>query len=245
MQLLVSAANGDDALAALAGGADIIDTKDPAAGALGAVSLEVFRQIHSLVAGARPVSAALSDAIDEIAIERLAREYSEAGAAFVKVGFAGIADAERVRSLIAAAAAGARWAGPLNRAGVVVVTYADHPCIAREVFVQLAARSGAAGVLIDTADKHGPGLRGLMSTSDLRSCVDLAHEAGLVVAVAGKVSIDDLEWVRESGADIVGVRGAACEQGRTSRVVREKVHLIVASVASRALVSSPGYNRRA
>ena len=233
MQLLVSAANGDDALAALAGGADIIDTKDPAAGALGAVSLEVFRQIHSLVAGARPVSAALSDAIDEIAIERLAREYSEAGAAFVKVGFAGIADAERVRSLIAAAAAGARRAGPLNQAGVVVVTYADHTCIAREVFVRLAARSGAAGVLIDTADKHGPGLRGLMSTSDLKACADSAHEAGLVIAAAGKLTIDDLEWVHECGADVAGVRGAACEHSRTSRVVAERVRVLRDAVAGR------------
>jgi uncharacterized protein (UPF0264 family) len=232
MQLLVSAANGDDALAALAGGADIIDTKDPAAGALGAVSLEVFRQIHSLVAGARPVSAALSDAIDELAIERIAREYSEAGATFVKVGFAGIADAGRVRSLIAAAVAGVRRAGPFGPAArVVAVTYADQPFIARSAVVQLAAHSGAGGVLIDTADKHGPGLRRLVSTDDLRSWIDSAHDAGLVVAAAGKLTIDDLDWVCDCGADIAGVRGAACENGRTSRVVAEKVRRLRKRIA--------------
>jgi len=232
MQLLVSAANDDDASAALAGGADIIDTKDPDAGALGAVSLEVFRQIHSLVAVARPVSAALSDAIDEIAIERTAREYSEAGAAFVKVGFAEIADARRVESLLAAAVVGAdraRSQGPPTR--VVAVIYADQAVIPRDAFVQLAARGGAAGVLIDTANKHGPGLRGLMSTTDLKACVDSAHEAGLVLAAAGTLTIDDLEWVRDSGADIVGVRGAACENGRTSRVVAEKVRRLRKRIA--------------
>ena len=36
MQLLVSVSDGDEAAAALAGGADIIDAKDPVAGPLGA-----------------------------------------------------------------------------------------------------------------------------------------------------------------------------------------------------------------
>ncbi len=65
MRLLVSVKNAEEAMAALAGGADLIDAKDPAAGALGAVSLDVLRDIHSTVAGLRPVSAALGDAIDE------------------------------------------------------------------------------------------------------------------------------------------------------------------------------------
>src|SRR5688500_18722902 len=103
MRLLVSVATEADAVAALAGGADVIDAKDPQAGALGAVASETFRAIHACVAGARPVSAALGDAADEDAIEALARRFAAAGAAFVKVGFAGVGDASRVAALTAAA----------------------------------------------------------------------------------------------------------------------------------------------
>src|SRR4029450_2605959 len=74
MQLLVSVANAADASAALAGGADFIDAKDPRMGALGAVSLDVLHEIHSTVGTARPVTAAIGDASDEAAIERGAVE---------------------------------------------------------------------------------------------------------------------------------------------------------------------------
>src|SRR6185295_5555749 len=103
MRLLVSVASAAEASAALLGGDDIIDAKDPLSGALGPVSLDVLREIHVACAGVRPVTAALGDASDEEEIERSAHAFSTAGAALVKVGFAGIASAGRVESLIAAA----------------------------------------------------------------------------------------------------------------------------------------------
>ena len=47
MRLLVSVANAAEASAALAGGADLIDAKDPATGALTPVTADVFREIHA------------------------------------------------------------------------------------------------------------------------------------------------------------------------------------------------------
>ena len=69
MQLLVSVANAIEARQALEGGADLIDAKDPSAGALGAVSLDALRQIRDAVSGRCVVSAALGDAIEEEGIE--------------------------------------------------------------------------------------------------------------------------------------------------------------------------------
>src|SRR5438552_80298 len=106
MRLLVSVATAAEALAALDGGADVIDAKNPLAGALGAVSIDRLREIHAAVGGRRPVTAALGDAADEAAIEHDARAFAAAGAAFGKVGFAGIASAERVEALIVAAVRG-------------------------------------------------------------------------------------------------------------------------------------------
>src|SRR3989442_5255876 len=115
MRLLVSVSSAAEASAALAGGADVIDAKEPLAGALGAVSMEVLREIHAAVAGARIVTAALGDAADEAAIERAAREFVAAGAVLVKVGFAGIASAGRVAALTAAASHGAQCRGGRTR----------------------------------------------------------------------------------------------------------------------------------
>lgn len=227
MQLLVSVANSTEARHASDGGADLIDAKNPLAGALGAVTLDTLRAIHHAVGGRRVVSAALGDAADEARIERVAFDYSAVGIGFVKVGFAGITDLARVERLIAAAVRGAR-AGP-QRCGVVAVAYADTgrtSSVDATTLVNIAARAGASGVLLDTAQKHGPGLLGLVSPTSLQGWVALAHRAGLLAALAGKLTSGDLPVICETGADIVGVRGAACEDGRASSVAVEKIRTL-------------------
>ncbi|HXV96934.1 MAG TPA: (5-formylfuran-3-yl)methyl phosphate synthase [Anaerolineae bacterium] len=47
MQLLISATNAVEAQAALQGGADIMDVKNPAEGALGAANVAALRDICS------------------------------------------------------------------------------------------------------------------------------------------------------------------------------------------------------
>ena len=221
MRLLVSVANAEDAAAALAGGADIIDAKDPSAGALGAVSLPTLRDIVSAVDNARPVTAALGDVSDPVALERDAHAFASTGIAFVKIGFAAIDSRDRIAGLVAAAVRGAR------DVGVVAVFYADaDPGFTFVDLVTSAALGGAGGVLIDTADKRGPGLRQLITAATLNGYVTAAHDAGLFIAVAGKLTADDLGFSRESGADIAGVRGAACDAGRTGRVSPERVRLL-------------------
>jgi uncharacterized protein (UPF0264 family) len=228
VRLLVSVANAAEASAALAGGADVIDAKNPHDGALGAVSLDVLREIHGTVAGARLVTAAIGDAGDELEIERVAGAFAAAGAALVKVGCAGITSPSRVQALIRAAVVGARK-GSDGTGGVVAVAYADADRVSgldASAFIDAAARAGATGVLLDTADKDGPGLRGLIAPAALATWVTAAHDAGLLVALAGKLSADDLAFVRDAGADIAGVRGAACEGGRTGRVSADKVRVL-------------------
>src|SRR5688572_30784828 len=120
MQLLVSVSSAIEAAAALAGDADVIDAKDPAAGPLGPVALPVFHEIRGTVGEARTVSAALGDASDASALERLAWTFAEAGAGFLKVGFAGIDRPACVTDLLRAAT---RGAGVQPR--IVAVAYAD------------------------------------------------------------------------------------------------------------------------
>ena len=225
MRLLVSVADREEAVAALAGGADVIDAKDPTTGPLGAVSIAVLREIHAATNGTRPVTAALGDAADKRAVERAARAFAAAGAMLVKVGFAGVTGAERVAALLVAAVRGAT-SGSDGRCGVIAVSYADAHRVAGpapSALIEAAATAGATGVLLDTADKNGPGVRDLLSPGALAAWVAQAHEARLLAAVAGRLQLDDLGFVRDAGADIAGVRGAACEGGRTGRVTAGKV----------------------
>jgi uncharacterized protein (UPF0264 family) len=236
VRLLVSVSNGAEALAALAGGADIVDAKDPFAGPLGAVSSDRFCEIARAVGNARPVTAALGDAIDRDAIESAARDTVSAGAVLVKVGFAGVCAVAGATELLYAAVSGATEGGreplgpsELGPPGVIAVAYADHPratSIPPGPLAAAAARAGVRGLLLDTFDKSGPGLRQLMSLEELATLVASAHRAGLLVAVAGKLAEEDLAWVRRSGADIAGVRGAACEGGRTASIKTARVQAL-------------------
>ena len=227
MQLLVSVSDSDEAAAALAGGADIIDAKDPAAGPLGAVAIAMLRQISTAVGTARFVTAAIGDAGEKDAVERAAFASATAGARLVKVGFAGTGDRQTVEALLRAAIRGA--SAGCDRCSVVAVAYADADRVASispDLLIDAAAAAGASGILLDTAIKSGPGLRGLVTPEALTAWVARARQRGLMVALAGRLQLDDLDFVREAGADVAGVRGAACDGGRQGRISVEKVRAL-------------------
>jgi (5-formylfuran-3-yl)methyl phosphate synthase len=234
MRLLVSVSDADEASAALAGGADIIDAKDPHAGPLGAVPARVLRQICAAAGHARPVTAAIGDACDEIAVEAVAHELAAAGATLLKVGFAGIDSVSRVSTLLEAAIRGAAAATD-GLCGMVAVVYADPGCecgIGVPRLFNAAARAGARGVLVDTMNKSGAGLCQLAAPLTLAQWVAEAHQLGLTIGLAGRLAADDLPAVRDAGADIAGVRGAACDHGRTGRVSADRVRRLQTALAS-------------
>jgi uncharacterized protein (UPF0264 family) len=224
VQLLVSVANAEEAHAALGGGADIVDAKDPAAGPLGAVSMDVLRQIESVVRARRPLTAAVGDATSARAMEEVSAAFAEGGASYVKVGFAGIQTIAAVTDLLTAAVRGARRGNPATR--VVAVGYADADR-ARSLDCHAVARAAiaarVAGVLVDTFDKTGPGLMDLMPPRELAGWVSEVQQSGLFAALAGRLSQDGVETALGVGADIAGVRGAACDGGRTGIVSATRV----------------------
>src|SRR5687768_1402947 len=84
---LASVTGPKEAEIALAHGADIIDLKDPANGALGAVAPEVVRTTVSAIAGRRPVRAVTGDLpMEPAAIARTVETLAATGVDYVKVG---------------------------------------------------------------------------------------------------------------------------------------------------------------
>ncbi|HUQ83419.1 MAG TPA: (5-formylfuran-3-yl)methyl phosphate synthase [Gemmatimonadaceae bacterium] len=223
MELLVSVTCAEDALAAVAGGADIIDAKDPSKGALGTVTPDDFAAIRAAVPHERVVSAALGDA-GSGDMARSAAELVALGAGFVKVGFANVVDPVRAGALLAEIVRAV--SRETARSGVVAVAYADASrarSIDARTVVRVAADAGACGVLVDTADKSGAGLMELWSPAELCDWVAAVRELGMMASVAGRLGLDDIALVSSAGADVVGVRGAACVGGRSGRVSVELV----------------------
>ncbi len=238
MRLLISVAGPAEARAALRGGADVIDAKDPRRGALGPVPPRRLAAVRAAVAGARPISAALGDAASEDALARAVALAVSVGVAFVKVGFAGVTSEPRARRLALAARP---RAGTDVGARLVLVAYADWrraESLAPARVVAVAAAVGAAGVLLDTVNKGIP-LFTIEPLPSLAAWVAAAHAAGLFAALAGGLSGSDFVRARALGADLVGVRGAACVGGRTGRVSRARVAALRALTGAAAPPAPP------
>jgi (5-formylfuran-3-yl)methyl phosphate synthase len=215
VKLLVSVVDAAEARLAVAGGVDVVDVKNPAEGSLGAPAPAVLAAVRAAVPAERPLSAALGDLPARPGTAALAAVgAARSGAAYVKLGLVGVsapADAVAVLRAVREAVAG--------EAAVVAVAYADAARVATAPLApdDLVAAARAAcvhGCLVDTAIKDGRGLLSWLDSDALAALVADAHDAGLEIALAGELRAEELPLVRATGADIAGVRSAACAGGR-------------------------------
>ena len=220
MRLLVSVVSAAEARSALAGGADIIDVKDPSEGALGAPAPRVVSEVARAVGGAAPISVALGDLPDPRQAAALA------GVAYVKVGLRGAAGLDRAVAMMSAVADAV---GP--HTAVIAATYADAhtldpPALDPARLPELVEWTGIAGALVDTFLKDGRGLYAWLSATALAELVERTHTAGGTFAVAGQLRLGEL---RRVDADVVGVRSAVCRGG--DRAAELDSELVAAAVA--------------
>jgi uncharacterized protein (UPF0264 family) len=230
MRLLVSVRAAAEVVPALAGGADIIDAKEPAHGSLGPVSAQVLQEIAALVPPTIPLSVALGD----FRAVEAARDTVRASLAvldgvprraplYLKLGFSG----ERSPAIVAAVIAAAieRAAAAPDRPIIVPVAYVDHGNAGSpepEAVLSAGVAAGARAFLLDTWLKDGRGLLSWTNPHRLRALAAAARSAGMLVAVAGSLDADSAELVQRH-ADVLGVRGAACRGGREGSVDAERV----------------------
>jgi (5-formylfuran-3-yl)methyl phosphate synthase len=216
VKLLVSVVDADEARIAAAAGADIVDVKNPAEGSLGAPAPAVIAAVRAAVPAELPVSAAIGDMPNLPGTAALAAlGAAGSGAAFVKAGLWGVSTEVDAIALLRAI----REAVP--DATVVAAAYADarrvaHSPLAPELLPRVASAAGVGVCLLDTAIKDGRGLLEWLSPDALASFVADAHDAGLEVALAGALRAEDLPIVHATGADIAGVRSAACTNATRS-----------------------------
>ncbi|MGH7374102.1 MAG: (5-formylfuran-3-yl)methyl phosphate synthase [Candidatus Rokuibacteriota bacterium] len=232
MRLLVSVVNMAEAIEAARGGAQIIDVKDPGAGALGAAPPSSIREVRDATPPGLPVSAALGDGPFEPRLAaRAAALAAECGASFVKIGLRETSANQALDTLRAVRAS----LPPTVH--LIVAGFADFRRAGSPDPLDLpllAQAAGAQGFLADTAVKDGRGLLHWLDDTALRSLVTACRARGLLCALAGSLAPADLPLLAAIGPDIVGVRGAACAGDRAhGRVTRERVTALIRALALR------------
>jgi uncharacterized protein (UPF0264 family) len=244
VRLLVSVVTPDEVEAAIAGGADIVDVKNPAEGSLGAPVPALLRAIRSLVAAPAEVSGALGDAPHLPGTMALAAAGAAAcGADYLKIGLFGSARPEQAWELLAAVGRAAADVNPSTR--LMAAAYADASrvgALAPGELPSIARHAGFHGVMLDTAVKDGTSTFTAMGEEAVADFFAEARSLGLVTALAGALGPADLERAQRLGADIVGVRGSACEGGRKGTVSAARVRALRAALAQSAGVS-PAFDR--
>jgi uncharacterized protein (UPF0264 family) len=199
-------------------GADIIDAKDPQAGALGALPPSTVAAIRKSVPRDVPVSATIGDPVDDVAATVAAvQQMAAVGADIVKIGLSRAAHAEHTLAAVGKLDLGA--------ARLVGVLLADEG-IALEI-VAPARAAGFAGLMLDTADKRRGSLPDVVSSEDLRRFVSAAQSAGLFAGLAGSLRAEHAPQLLRLVPDVLGFRGGLCRQGeRTSEIDPEAVRKV-------------------
>jgi uncharacterized protein (UPF0264 family) len=225
MKLLISVVNSEEAREAIAGGADILDVKNPDEGSLGANFPHVIREVRGIAPPSLPVSATIGDMPNLPGTASLAAlGAAVCGAEYVKVGLWGPkTEAEAVLLLQQVQRAVSEFPG----VAVIAAGYADAGragTLDPRLLPRMARAAGVAGCMVDTAIKDGRRLFDFLSPETLRALAAEAHEAGLLFALAGSLQEEDLPLLQGLGADVVGVRTAACRDGhRRGPLDRERV----------------------
>ena len=227
MKLLISAADEEEAAEAVAGGADIIDVKNPWEGALGASFPWTIRSVRKIVPSNVEVSCTIGDLPNLPGSVSLAALGAAAtGVDYVKVGLSGAKTAEDAVFLLSSAVKAAKQH---NQAVKVVATgYADAErigAISPLLVPRIAEKAKADVAMVDTAVKDGRDLFTFLTNEQIRRIVHDAHDRGLLVALAGSLKKEQVPSVFALKADIVGLRGAACTNSDRvkGRVTRENV----------------------
>ncbi len=231
LKLLISPINEKEASEAIAGGADIIDVKNPQEGALGANYPWVIRRIRDITPNKLAVSCTLGE-VGNLpgSVSLAAFGAASLGVDYIKVGLYGIKTSGEAIFLLQNVRKAAKECNPKIK--IAVAGYADAEkigAIEPLLIPEIAHKSQVDVAMLDTSVKDGKNLFDHLTVEQLKKFVDSAHGFGLEAALAGSLRKQDLPKVYSLGTDIAGLRGAACTNSNrvTGQITRKLVSELV------------------
>jgi (5-formylfuran-3-yl)methyl phosphate synthase len=234
LKLLISPKNTDEAKEAVAGGADIIDVKNPVEGPLGANYPWIIKEIMAATPKNLEVSCTIGEAPNISGSMSLAAfGAASLGVDYVKVGLSNLKTADEAKVFLEKIVKSAKQSNPKIK--VVATGYADAyraGSVNPLLVPQIAHKAKADVAMLDTAVKDGKSTFDFLTMAQLEAFVKFSRDFGLKVALAGSLKKTDLPNILLLGVDIVGLRGAACTESDrlkghiTKERVKELVELI-------------------
>lgn len=194
---------------------DIVDLKQPALGALGALEIASVMEIVNGLQPSTRISATIGDLPMQVEqVLPAAQAMAATGVDYVKIGFF----------------PGGDWSACIDALqtvsqqghDLVAVLFADtQPDL--NVLYRLQA-AGFYGVMLDTMNKQAGSLTQLMTIDELQAFVELARRLNLLSGLAGSLRIKDVADLLVLQPDYLGFRGALCDQHcRTATLDAEQI----------------------
>lgn len=182
---------------------DIIDLKQPAKGALGALDIVDVKQVVAKLGGNTLISATIGDLpMQPGLVFASAEAMADTGVDYVKIGFFPDGD----------------WQGCIDQLArltrqeidLIAVLFADtQPDFS---IIQYLKNAGFKGVMLDTMDKSLGSLTQVMTQNELTEFVSQARRVDLLTGLAGSLTQADIVDLLQLQADYLGFRGALCQQ---------------------------------
>lgn len=181
---------------------DIIDLKQPARGALGALDTALVRQIMAEIAARCPVSATVGDLpMQPELIFNAVNAMASTGVDYIKIGF--FPDGNWLATV-------QKLAELTPQHALIAVLFADtQPDFA---IIHALKQAGFTGVMLDTMNKQNGSLTQVMTQADIAQFVSLAKTQALLCGLAGSLRLNDIATLMPYQVDYLGFRGALCEQ---------------------------------
>jgi len=217
IKMLASVTSVEEALIVLDAGVDMIDLKNPAEGALGALKRSLIEDIVRVIDRRSLVSATIGDLPmkPELVLD-LSKAMVETGVDIVKIGFFGhFQHAECLEALKPLA----------TKSKLIAVLFADEsPSMD---ILPVIAQAGFYGVMLDTANKNGGHLLNHLDSHNINKFAFVAKELGLVTGLAGSIQATHIKQLSGAKPSYLGFRGALChENQRVLGLDINKIHNI-------------------
>ena len=233
--MLASVNSVEEALQALSANVDIIDLKQPALGALGALETDLVKNIVDAIDGRCPVSATVGDLpMQPEIVYQAVKAMAETGVDYIKIGFF----------------PGGDWQGTIEKLAaltqqnlnLIAVLFADtQPDFA---VIDSLKNAGFKGVMLDTMNKNNGSLTQVMTKTDIAQFVRLAKDRSMLCGLAGSLRLDDIAELMPYQPDYLGFRGALClDHNRTAQLNRSSIMQIKQAIETSSAPAENTENR--
>ena len=209
-QLLISVTSIVEAQIALENGADIIDLKEPSAGALGALPLERIQAIVAYVkntkqAGAKLTSATIGDLpMDPELLLAQITKLATTGVDIIKIGFFETDDYQSCLDALR----------PLAQAGTRLIAVLFAETTYPKGLITAIKTAGFIGVMLDTANKNGLTLLDYYSAEGRSEFANNVFKLEMQLGLAGSLKLQHVDLIKDINPSYIGFRGGVCDDNQ-------------------------------